>query len=151
MYTSFKTCFYGLSTRSLHKIHSDISQLCVIYSVSPCSTNKIFYLHHLKEIPACKYIRKAHKTQSSDYGYCWGVGGGQVLRNQLKSHKMTSSPMNLDHKYRAQQIVQLLGFLRKLHNFLQGLARSASKFSLGYLEIKLLRRKNSNQKGLLLC
>lgn len=42
MYASFRTCFYGLSTRSLHKIHSDISQLCIIYSVYPCSTNKIF-------------------------------------------------------------------------------------------------------------
>lgn len=35
-------CFYDLSTRSLHKIHSDITQLWIIYSVYPCSTNKIF-------------------------------------------------------------------------------------------------------------
>lgn len=57
--------------------------------------------------------------------------------------------MYIDNKYCTQQRAQLLNFLR-LHNILQVLAQSASKFSLEYLEIKPFGQKEVSQKRLLL-
>lgn len=62
---------------------------------------------------------------------------------------MASLAMCIDNKYCTQKIVSFLNFCKRLHNILQGLAQSASQFSLEYLEIKPLSgggKKKSVQK-----
>lgn len=62
---------------------------------------------------------------------------------------MASLSMYIDNKYRTQQMVPLLNFLKGLHNIPRMLALSAFKFSWEYLEIKPLRGNHLNQKNLL--